>query len=629
MGHFQQAPSAASKALFAARSLLGELEREGLREACLAPGSRSTPLALALAERRIRTHVITDERSLGFFALGLAKASEAPVLVVCTSGTAAANLLPAVVEASLAGVPLLLFAADRPPELRDCSAPQTIDQVALYGSHARWAVDVPILDVGESAERYYRSLARRALATASAEHAGPVQLNLPLREPFWDDSFSGDARLDLAARLPEQAPASPHGVLCSPSRLDDAATRALAQRLSRAERGLIVCAGQTLPAGDIAALAAALGWPILADPLSGLRYGGHDHNLVVDAYDPLLRDENFRCDNRPDAVLRFGTTPAPRSLQTFLEESRPCDHLLVAASGWPDPFHTSSTVVRSQPAPLCRDLVAALIDQRHCDTTDTRASTTGARSQWTANWLAASRAARTTLDQALDAAALPGSEVFEGAIVRAVAGAVTSHSDRPATLFVGNSMPIRDADAFFGQSDQDLRILANRGASGIDGVISTALGVAATRARATVLVIGDLSFLHDATALAVAARYRIPLVTVVINNDGGGIFSFLPQQGLGAIFEPLFATPHGVDLAAVATALLPGAYDLASDLARLAELLRAAIGRDEPRVIEIRTDRTTNPERCRRLVALAQDAAREAATPAIVSTALAPKPRAS
>ncbi len=611
-----------SRALFAARCLLSEFERGGLREACLAPGSRSTPLALALAERpSIRTHVITDERSLAFFALGIAKAGAGPVLIACTSGTAATNLLPAIVEASLCAASLLVLTADRPPELRDCAAPQTIDQVGLYGSHTRMAVDVPILDIGETSERCYRTLATRALASACADNAGPVHLNLPFREPFWDASFTGVASVlqgadahtqpctDAAATRRDAQSEQSHTIAAQPfarvfrsaGGLGQSQISAVAELLSRAERGLIVCAGQALPAADIAALAAVLGWPVLADPLSGLRYGGHDRSLVVDAYDLLLRDETFRREQGPDVILRFGSTPAPRSLQTFLDESRPCKHLLVAESGWPDPFHACSAVLRSEPAVLCRDLVAAL------------ASGNGARSDWTARWLRASQAARAAVDAGLDAAMEPGAEIFEGAVVRTVARVVTATRAPQPTLFVGNSMPIRDADAFFGQSDADLRVLANRGASGIDGVISTALGVASTRSHASVLVLGDLSFLHDVTALAVASRYRIPLITVVINNNGGGIFSFLPQHDLGALFESLFAAPHDVDIAAMAAALLPGRYALAADMTRLAALLRDAIGRCEPCVIELRSDRTTNPERSRRLVAAAQAAARRAA----------------
>ena len=597
----------ASRALFAARCLLDELERGGLRDACLAPGSRSTPLALALAERpSIRTRVLTDERSLSFFALGIAKATDAPVLIACTSGTAAANMLPAVVEASLSGAALLVLTADRPPELRDCAAPQTIEQVGIYGSHTRWSVDVPILDIGERAERYYRSLAMRALASACAEHAGPVHLNLPFREPFWDESFTGGVIEDAAQ--PEQfaqLARSPRvGVLRGHSRLDSEAIHGLAERLWRAERGLIVCAGRSLPAAEIAALAAMLEWPILADPLCGLRYGTHDRGHVVDAGDVLLRDEDFRRTHRPDAVLRFGSTPAPRSLQTFLEECWPCDHLLVATSGWPDPFHASSAVVRSDPSLLCRDLVEALggvvVD-----------ALGGARgpSQWTAQWLGASRAARDAVDAGVAATGEPGVATFEGAIVGVVARAVADVAGEAGTLFAGNSMPIRDLDVFFGQSARPLRVLANRGASGIDGVLSTALGVACASGEPTALVIGDLSFLHDVTALAAASRLRIPLVTIVINNDGGGIFSYLPQQRLGAMFEPLFGTPHGTDLAAIAAALLPGGYEFAADVHQLDQLVRAALASHQPRVIELRTDRATMPQRSRSVIAAAQTAA--------------------
>jgi len=590
-----------SNSLFCARALVDELTRAGVRTVCVAPGSRSTSLALAVAERSdLVAHVLTDERSMGFFALGIARASRAPVAVVCTSGTAAANLLPAAIEASLGGGALLLLTADRPPELRDCAAPQTIDQVGLFGSHTRWAVDVPILDASPEAARVLRSLASRAAALATGGEGGPVHLNVPLREPFLDDTFPSRERFAVAARDGGR----PFTDVVQHASVQPGNLRELAERFGRARRGVIVCAGRELPAAAIAAVAARLGWPILADPLSGLRLGSHDRSHVVDAVEPLLRDEALRSQLRPDAILRFGLTPAPRSVQRWLDEAWPAEHVVVDEAPWPDPARAASTIVRADAWEFCRALEAAC------------APAGPETAAWRHRWLAISAASRRSLESNLES----DGALFDAVVLRSLVRALPDG----ATLVVGNSMPVRDADAFLAGGDGKLRVMANRGASGIDGVLSTALGIASASAGPTALVIGDLSFLHDSAALAFAARERIPLLVVVVNNDGGGIFSYLPlRDSLAAVpgaadaFERFFGTPHGTDLGRVA-AIGSGFFARvdqreALDGTIMDALAALAAPSSGPAVVEVRTDREAARLAHQSIVRAAQGAAADIA----------------
>ncbi len=566
-------PNRRVAALFAA-----ELRASGVSNACISPGSRSTPLALALHGEGLRTWPIVDERSAAFFALGLALTSGRPVALVCTSGTAAANYLPAVVEASLSGVPLVVLTADRPPELRDCRAAQTIDQVGLFGSHVRWSVDVPAPAAEPDLEAFYRTLACRAVAAALEAPAGPVHLNWPMREPLID--VAAERTVPRSAPAPGAPWVRVHAAGEAPAA---GVADAIAERLARARRGLIVC-GPRIGDGAataVGALARALAWPILADPLSGLRFGAHDRSHVVDAYDLVLRDVGFAAGHAPDAVLQLGAPPVSKSLESFLAAAPRPAHVVVAPPGqWLDPTHRATDLVRGGAAPLATALAERLAPR-------------GAPRAWLERWLAAAGAARAALDCAL--ASEPS--LFEGKVFPVLAELLPPG----ARLHVGNSLPVRHLDLFLGQRAAPLAVHGNRGASGIDGVVATAAGAAAAGLGPVVLVVGDLSFLHDLGGLQAAARHRLDLVIVLLNNDGGGIFSFLPQAGLDSErFEALFGTPHGLDVAGAAA--LCGAR-----LARPAswEDFRrdvAAALRGGLHVIEVRSDRTALRERHAALV---------------------------
>jgi len=566
-----------------ARTLVDELARAGLTDAVVAPGSRSAPLALALAERDgVRVHVLLDERSAAFFALGLAKVAGRPAAVLCTSGTAAANFHPAVIEADLSHVPLLVLTADRPPELRGTGANQTIDQVKLYGDAVRWFADPGPPRPGPGAGAFWRSLASRAWAEAAgaAGPAGPVHLNLPLDEPLVPADLDAppepgrpDGRPWLAARRRSAATGT-----------DEAAT--LAELVGGARRGAIVAGwgpgpglGNGAPdAGSrlgeaVAALTAATGWPVLADPLSGLRDRDAVGPSLVSTYDALLRAPGFGDESRPDLVVRLGAPPTSKLLGAWLGPDVP--QVLLDPDGlWPDPQRAAALRLTGDPAGL---LLAAA------------EAAAPAAPGWAEGWAGAEALARRVIDELLDG----WEEPFEGRVARDVAEAMPDGG----ALLVGSSMPVRDVEAY-ARPRAGLRYLSSRGASGIDGTVATALGAAAAHPGPVAALVGDLTFLHDASSVLSAARQPAGAAFVVLDNDGGGIFSFLPQAALPRHFELLFGTPHGLDLAAVAAAAgLP--CQVVAKAGELPRALRDALGRRGSGVLLVRTDRGANVARHR------------------------------
>jgi len=542
-------------------TLVDEWARAGLTDAVLAPGSRSTPMALALAaDARIRLHVFLDERSAGFFALGIGLRTGEPAAVLTTSGTAAVELHPAVVEASLAGVPLLAVTADRPPESHDVGAPQTIAQGDLYGRAVRWRADPGVPDAATA--HTWRSLAARAVAEARgiSGRPGPVHLNLAFREPL----------VGRPGPLPPGRPgASPwHRVSAAPRHaptgLDDVAT-GLSGR-----SGLIVSGAGTGDPGPVHRLADQLGWPVLAGACSSARMAAP---ATVAAFDSLLRHGPFADRARPDVVLRLGAAPASRVLSDWLSSS-PAEHIAVEAHGtWLDPDRSATAVLAAEPAALC----TALADRAPAP----------APGGWTQLWAGAERAAQAAIGQVLDAHPEP----TEPGVARTVVSCLAPGSG----LVVASSMPIRDVE-WYAPPRADIRVMANRGANGIDGMLSTTLGVAAgSKGGPTVGLLGDVAFLHDAGALVTSQRRGLDAVIVVIDNNGGGIFSFLPQAtSLPApLVERLFSTPHGVDL--VALAGVHGLATIAIDAAgQLAPALTAGVAAGGITVIVARTDRDAN-----------------------------------
>ena len=542
-----------ANAAFAA-ALADEWARAGVTDAVVAPGSRSAPLALALArDDRLRTQVVLDERSAAFRALGLALASRRPVVVLCTSGTAAANFAPAVIEASHARVPLIVCTADRPPELRDTGAGQAIDQLRLYGDAVRWFCDPgpPIDEPGVSV--VWRSLACRAFAESSGPPSGPVHLNLPFREPLVP---TGSPPVDARGR--------PDG---RPWTVSTPATRApvpadvarLAELVRARPRGLLVAGwGAQVAPATAARFAEAAGWPVLADPVSQLRTPPN----AVSTYEALLRAPGFAEANRPDLVLRVGAPLTSKIATAWLEPS--IEQVLVDPDGaWLDPARAAAERL----AVDAEALLAAVAD----------ALGPSAPSSWLADWQHAESRARDAIDRVLDSA----DEAFEGRVARDVTAALPDG----ATLVVASSLPVRALEWCM-VPRSGVRFVANRGANGIDGFVSTVVGVAqATAPATTVGLCGDLCFLHDVNGLLGASG---PATLVVLDNDGGGIFSYLPPAELPE-FEQLFATPHGLDLVEVAHA--HGAVaERIDDVGKLGD----AIASDDLRVLVVPIDRSNS-----------------------------------
>lgn len=551
-------------------SFVDEFARCGMTDACLAPGARSAPMAMALAsDPRIRLHVSIDERSVAFLALGIAKASRRPVALLSTSGTAAANFHAAVIEAHHARVPLVVLTADRPPELRDTGAGQTIDQIKLYGGSVRWFAEVGVPEARAESVRYWRSLACRAYATASGSPAGPVHLNLSFRDPLVPVADEAGFPHPLDGRLGGRPWTE---VVRAPRRPSEEHVRALASEIAATERGLIVAGMCDADPAPILGLAEAAAWPILAEPLSGLRRGA----LAISTYDALLRVEPFAREHRPDLVIRIGSLGTSKVLNSFLDPGVKQVFIDEDAS-WLDPERAGAQIVAADAPLACGDLLKAVPPRDG--------------SAWLDSWRAAEAAARSAVDSLLDAIDAP----TEPRVARDLAGGLPDAS----TLLVASSMPVRDLDWFM-RPRPGIRVLANRGANGIDGFVSTALGAALASEGPTVALMGDLAFLHDQSGLLLARTEPVNATLVVLNNDGGGIFSFLPQAEYPEVFERLFGTPHGLDLGALARAY-GCTHRLIGRASDLGPAVEEAIRAGGVHVVEARTGRRANVDVHRKL----------------------------
>jgi 2-succinyl-5-enolpyruvyl-6-hydroxy-3-cyclohexene-1-carboxylate synthase len=556
-----------------------ELARGGVRRAVVSPGSRSTPLAVALwRQPGIEVTVVLDERCAGFLALGAAQAGGEPVALLCTSGTAAANYHPAVCEADESALPLLVLTADRPPELRGVGAGQTIDQVKLYGSAVRWFCEVGTHDADDEGLLHYRSVACRALAAARGEiRPGPVHLNLPWREPLAPRPVAGavTATDPLALEGRDGRP------LTAVTRVDVEPSTFLldemAGHIGDAIAGVIVAGRQLDPElrEPLAHLARASGFPILAEPTSQLRCGPHDRSRVVASYDLLLRDEHFARSVVPDLVLRFGEMPTSKPLRAWLAASGADEIAVDPRGGWNDPTRRAAALLRADPTELAAGWAARL------------EGLAGESRPAPERWLAAERAAQEAIATQLSGGEAPdGSAIAEPALHRALGAA---HRDGDL-VYTASSMPIRDQEAFLAPGDADALFLCNRGANGIDGLISSGIGAAIESGRPTTIVTGDLGLLHDLGALASLREVDTPVRIVVIDNDGGGIFHFLPQADAleSAEFEALLGTPRGVSVEKAAS-LFDLPHHRLESLSELPEALAAGTS-----LIEVRTDRHAN-----------------------------------
>ena len=546
--------SEAERSFTAAWWVVDELARFGVEHACVSSGSRSTPLALALSRHpHVRVHVHLDERASAFFALGIAKASGRPVVVACTSGTAVAELFPAVVEASLSRTALVLLTADRPPELRGVGANQTIDQPGIFGPYVRRSLDAPVPGE-EPDEGKWRALVRGLALAAMGLPPGPVHLNMPFREPLMA------AAVDLRASVPSE---TQHAVAAAPTEQE---VGTLGVEIDSTERGLILAGTMRESPASLVELSRRAGWPLLAEPMSGNRMPG-----ALRAGQFLIADERFAEEHVPEVILQFGAAPTSRAGLELVHRAERLlvvdpDHLVA------DPHRKASMTLRVDAAALEAELVARL--DPHDETS------------WWRAWLDADLLARAAVDAELDR----DPEPFEGRVARDLAAVLRAGS----TLVVGSSSPVRDLDAYMAPRE-GLAVLANRGASGIDGFVSTTLGIAAAGGRPTAALCGDLTFLYDAGSLLWSAARGTDAIFVVLNNAGGRIFSLLPQRELPELDE-LFVTPHGLDLGAVSRAA--GAQHTVVESANgLVPAVRGAVERSGVRVIEVTIDADANGRR--------------------------------
>jgi 2-succinyl-5-enolpyruvyl-6-hydroxy-3-cyclohexene-1-carboxylate synthase len=505
-------PTEGDIALSYVTALLDALVAGGVTHMCMTPGSRSTPIALAAARHPgVTLHVHIDERSSAFFGLGIAAVTGHPVAMFCTSGTAAANHLPAVVEASLSRVPIIVMTADRPPELQGVGANQTIDQQNLFGNFVKWFCDTGVpVSAAHERQRWWSAGHQAIQHAVQFQPPGPVHLNLPFREPLMPSGQQLDAPpIDhrdgtVSQTLPDHMPA-------------------FLREVSTGHRVVVVAGRLRLPPDGLIEACAERGWPLLAEPLSGLRRGSLSAGTL------LAADAGFRERFHPDLIIQVGAAPTSRGMQELV---RSADRLLIVDPDElvADPDRRATMTVNKDPSEVAAALRAAT------------SSLPSTRPQWAGEWHDADQAVRGAVDSLLDS----WDEPFEGRIARDLAAAIPDGG----VLFAGSSMPIRDVDAYMHPRD-GLRVMANRGASGIDGLVSTVFGIAEVN-EAVYALLGDLSFLHDASGLLWGARRCRGAVLVVIDNDGGGIFSMLPQASLDHNeFELLFGTPHGLDLEAI------------------------------------------------------------------------------
>ncbi|MCM3692007.1 2-succinyl-5-enolpyruvyl-6-hydroxy-3-cyclohexene-1-carboxylic-acid synthase [Neobacillus niacini] len=543
-----------------------ELVQTGIKDVVVSPGSRSTPMAMVMAEHpAINIHIHVDERSAAFFALGIAKATNKPVAILCTSGTAAANYFPAIIEARYSRVPLLVLTADRPHELREVGAPQAIDQIHLYGQHVKWFADMALPENSDELIRYARTVGARAAAIASQAPAGPVHLNFPFREPLIP-------KLDEEIFELKERPMGYVNVRNGELTIREDEFREISQKLNGYQKGIIVCGNiaDNRFAQAVTQLAASLNFPILADPLSQLRSGLHPLENIVEAYDTFLRNEDAKAYLKPDVILRFGAMPVSKALTIFLKENHQTEQFVIdGAGGWRDPATLSTEMIFCDETIFCEQLSTL---------TEAREST-----DFLEKWQEVNELTKANMALIKDSQMLSEGRLFYQ---------LAEMLPEEATLFVGNSMPIRDLDSFFLNNHKSIKVMANRGANGIDGTVSTALG-AALYSKPLYLILGDLTFFHDLNGMIAAKLYGLDIRIIVVNNNGGGIFSFLPQSQHPKNFELLFGTPLNLEFEH-AVAMFSGNYTKVKDWEHLRELMNQSIEVKGLNVYEVVTNRDSN-----------------------------------
>jgi len=547
-------------------AIVSELIFTGVTDVVVSPGSRSTPMAMIMAEHpELNVHIHVDERSAAFFALGIAKSLNKPVAILCTSGTAAANYFPAIVEARYARVPLIVLTADRPHELREVGAPQAIDQIHLYGKHVKWFSEMALPEKSDEIIRYARTICARAVAIAKSAPSGPVHLNFPFREPLVP-------KLDDELFQLRERPNGYVKVHTGDLTMTEEQFKEIAEKLSKTNRGIIVCGNivDDIFAAAVTRLAEKLKFPIIADPLSQLRSGKHSLENIIEAYDTFLRNDDAKVFLKPDVILRFGAMPISKALTTFIKENGDAEQYVIdGGGGWRDPASLSTNMIFCNESLFCEKIGTYTVEKSSAD--------------FLTAWKRVNQLSKDMMISLSDI-----TDLSEGRLFYQLADMLPEG----AALFVGNSMPIRDLDSFFLSNHKTIKVMANRGANGIDGTVSTALG-AALNSSSLYLVLGDLTFFHDLNGLIAAKLYNININIILINNNGGGIFSFLPQSEHPKNFELLFGTPLGINFEH-AVKMFNGNYIKIKDWDHFGTEMRKSINSTGINVFELETNRERN-----------------------------------
>ncbi|NWF88544.1 MAG: 2-succinyl-5-enolpyruvyl-6-hydroxy-3-cyclohexene-1-carboxylic-acid synthase [Ignavibacteriaceae bacterium] len=551
-----------------------QLEKHGVKFVCISPGSRSTPLTYAFAaNKKIKSFPIIDERSSGFFALGLAKTSKTPVVLVCTSGTATAEFYPAIIEAYQSKIPLIICTADRPPELQNVGANQTINQNNIYNNHIRWFIDAGLPQVCKTGLTKILTIAQKAILESSINKMGPVHINFPFKEPFEPASFTDEIENDLRTAVKKKS-GSLLKLTKTSSKIDQKILKQLSHRINNQTKGIIVVGLDNYSKGFFAAcnkLSKIAGYPIFADAASNMRFIFEGNHNILTSYDSYLRSETFIKNNKPDFIIQFGRNFSSKALSNFIAGCK-CEKLLVNQFGdWKNPVDKSTSIIASSPEKFCRELLPLI--QRKPAT----------RNEWLNEFLEIDKTASKIKHDLIAAASFPNEVRIVYELIK--------HIPQNSNLMVSNSLPIRDLDLVVPLVKKNIKVFHNRGASGIDGIISTALGIAHASEEPTFLLTGDLAFYYDLNSLLTAKRYRNPLNIILINNNGGRIFEVLPISKYKNIFEEYFATPHNLDFSKLVHAF-GGNYKLVKSWTGFKQLLSTKSNDKTFSVLELKTNPT-------------------------------------
>jgi 2-succinyl-5-enolpyruvyl-6-hydroxy-3-cyclohexene-1-carboxylate synthase len=563
-----------------AKIFVDQLAAIGIRHACISPGSRSTPLTYVLSKnRKIKSFINIDERSSAFFALGLARATCTPVIIVTTSGTAVAELYPAIIEAYQQRTPLIICTADRPPELVGTGANQTINQHNIFRNHIRWFRDLGLPSISETGFHHLQKIAIEAYRISLFEDKGPVHLNFPFRKPVEPSAFTDEVNSSVV-KIGSLKYSKHKSSVINNSYRTDKIIRRLTEEIISSSRGIILTGPMDNEPEVIKAikkLSTLIKYPVFADGLSQLRFNfGKKDKIIISNFNSILKSENFTRDHDPEIILQFGRTPTSSVIENFLAESNTNRYLINHYGDKFDPARNVKAILSIESAAFCHQIISSIKAQKF--------------SRKNSEWMRIFNKAEAISEEIKSR--IIGNEKFpnEPAIITEILKLVPAGSN----IFIGNSLPVRDLDNFVSTTAKRLTIHFNRGASGIDGVTSTALGISSTK-KPAVLITGDLSFLHDLNALAAAVKYSIPLTIFVINNNGGGIFESLPVADNSKKFNEYFITPHNLNFSDITEAFGID-YQLINRRSDLQRFLKNIPGRKTPIVFEVRTNAVKSAE---------------------------------